>query len=1218
MSLTPQLLTALPEAVWPVASRRLWLLPPLAALAEKEPAVLNAWLKSAHMPEAWKPGALGLTAYAALHLEASEDAEGWLMNDGRDLLSAAYNELMNVTARRPLDSNKVSANAAEAVSKSIEQTLFTALALRVRGEVTADWDAMAREASAQPDSWRGPFQFLFGLLNDPQPLYAALLHTSVTTAELAAHALAVNYEVEAAYKLASTVTPPATHQLALVKALQVLGEETLAQRVAALPTEGGDLAVKAELLAMTGIYAQAQPALAAARQNLRQHYLHLTAQLGQLASGVGEHGVALAAFQAVLDEEPADANAQLATARTLLNLNEAEQSLEILRTAPEEPRAVLEAQALLALNQIEEAREKLVAVNTETLTAENAALAAEVWQKLHAPRHAAEAWRKAAQLTREASAFHHASRAFAENGDWVDAHANAVEAAARAPHTPEIREQLGLCLLETHQAMPAIPHFQAALAYAPKQLNAALGLARAALGAGQTQLAHDSATSVLAQNPTPTQEASAHVILGEALSALGQEAAAFEHFSRASVLAPANPGPWRAMAQHHRTRQATEQALATLEAGRQALKLAQSADSAPLLLDLAKTYTVAGRPAEAVSTLREACAAEPHSANAHRQLGLLLRRTGQAKEAAEALRTALNYKPDDAVALHELGLALEEIHQPREAWAMFQQAALAQPAEFAPYFDLGRATLEQLAHNNPDAQAAQAVAAFKQAIARDGEYADAHAMLAQAYHLNHQPKDALASYQNALRLAPQRTEWSLGLGQVCLQLHQPEVAVAALQEALTHAPHDVQIQSAFTEACLQAHLWPEAVRSAEAALRFDPNNVRLHGLQAEALSHMGQMPAAARAWEKAIRLAPRDTAVRLHYVRCLMGQHQLEEARDVLAQTLALAPDSAEVHLAAGKLLMDLNEPENALATLRQAAELAPRRADVQAAYGSAAIHAKEYEAAQAAYLRAAELDATHPEYQREAAQAAWQLGRTANAIALWENVIAQNPLDAVAQAQLGHALLSLGHAEEALQALEQALSHQPENITLAREAAEAALAAGFLPHAEAHLQTVLTHAPHDADARFLLGQVREQQSNSQQALALYEQAIQFNPNAGRYHAAAGALLAKLGQLPEAVEKMHSAVALSPENEIVQQQAGEVFLQANELPAASEAFARWASLRPQIGAAHLALGRALTLQAELTLLEAQAGIETPHSAERHAQLLNTLQQAAALGAEPEA
>jgi len=1206
MSLTPQLLNTLPEAVWPIAARRLWLMPSITALAEKEPAVLNAWLKTGHTPENWKPGRLALAAYAALHPEVGEDAEGWLMNDGRELLSAAYHELTDTAVRQQ-------PTAPETVT--VMNGLLAALALRVRGEVTTDWEAMAHEASAQPERWRWPLQILFGLLNDPQPLYTALLQTSPAAAELAAQCLVVNCNAEAAFTLAQALTPPAHHQLRLVKTLQALGEEALARRLAGIPTQGGDLAQKAELLAATSLYAQAQPALAAARQDLRQRYLQITAQLGQLAAEVGEHGVALAAFQAVLDEEPAQTEAQLAAARALLALNEPEQALEALRAAPEAVRAVVEAQALVKLKQVEDARERLAALPTEALTLENATLAAEVWQELKEPRRAAEAWQRAAQLTNQASAFHHASCAFAESGDWLNAHTEAAEAAVRAPHLPEIREQLGLCLLEVGQAASAIPHFQAALAYAPKRLSATLGLARAALAAQQLQLAHDSAANALTHSPTLAQEAEAHVILGETLSALGQESEAFEHFSRASALAPTNPGPWRAMAKHHRTQNETEQAVAALEAGWQALKLAQSSESAALLVDLGEAYTAVGRLAEAISALREACAVEPHSARPYRQLGLLLRRTGQTKEAVEALRLALSHKPGEAMILHELGLALEETQQPREAWAMFQQAVLAQPADFAPYFDLGRATLEQLAQNNPDAQAAQAIHALKKAVARSSENADAHALLARAYQLNHQPKEALASYQNALRLAPHRTEWSLGFGQVCLQLNQPEVAVAALQEALTYAPHDVQVQTAYTEACLQAHLWPEAIQNAEAALRFDPNNARLYGLQAEALAHLGQMPAAARAWEKAIHLAPRDATVRLHYARCLINQHQIEEARDVLAQALAIAPDSVEAHLTAGKMLMDLNETESALEALRQATELAPHRAEAQAALGAAAMQAKNFEAAHAAYLRAAELNTIQLEYLREAGEAAWQLGRNAAAIALWEKVIAQNPLDVSAQAQLGRALLNLGQAEEALHALEQALSHQPENATLAREAAEAALAAGFLPQAETYLQMALNRLPYDAEAHLLLGQVREQQANPQQALALYEQATQLNPNEGRYHAAAGAVLAQQGQWPEAVQKMRRAMALSPESPIVQQRAGEIFLQAGELNAASEAFTRWVSLQPQAGAAYLALGRALTLQAEHAHREVQAGITAPIN---HSQVLAAFQQAAALGADPEA
>lgn len=1241
MSLTCHLISSLPESLWSEAVRRLRQTPELWALAERDETVLAAFDAVGHTPELWRPAPLALAAYAARHPEAGAEPERWLLLEGRERLSAAYARL--VTETDDLD--------------PLADALPAALALRVRGEVTTDWQTTAADAAAHPVRWRLPLQYLFGLLENPRSLMLALLDHSPATAALVAPALVANFSAEAALNLVAPLTAgvAAPHTLALIEALKSAGEVGLARQLvqraaryqatrrnAAGPADnsrGALLAAAfdhASLLAAGDSYAEAHQPLVEAWTQVRQARSELAGQLGRLALAAGDYAIALAAYQDALSDRPEDAALLAGLARTLLQMGEPARALEALEVVPAAlpERALLAVRAHLALNDEAAARAALSNLQPPLCNLAHLLEYAELASALGDRERAADALRRAVEVApTDAELLLAAAQQRADAEDWETACEWATEAAALAPRNAAARELLGQALLALNQPGAAIPHFQAALSAnalrsiaaldASTDLSlqhaAGLGLARAALITQQAELACEAAQHVLATAPETAYAGQAHIILGEALAALDREDEAFEHFSRASTLMPAEPGPWRAMARHHRARHNLGQELAALEAGRQALKLAGSPHLAPLLLDLAEAYLAADQRAEALAALREACAAEPRSAVAHRQLGLWLRRFGQPHEAAEALRRALALRPGDWRTLHELGLALEDMRQPAEAWAAFQQAALARPDDPAPYFDLGRLTLRLHDKGLKDATPQQALQALHEAVARAPDHAEAHALLAHAQFLTGDAEGALVSYQRALHLAPRRTDWSLGLGEVCLQLNQPAVAVAALQEAIQHAPHDPRVHLACTRAYLQSQLWAEAAHSAEAALRLDPENVELHTLLAQALTRLGQLSRAAVTWERATRLAPRDAELKIHYARSLLQLEQIEEARGVLAQALALAPDAPTVHLAAGQALLEIEETELAYETLVQAAELAPHDAAIQAALGQAALRAGRYEAAHTAYLRAAELEPQPAHlcaaHLREAGEALWRLDRLAGAVALWQRAVLLNPNDPLTLARLGGALLQQGQPADALVALEKAAEQSPHDAGLAREAARAALELSDLERAALHLECAIELAPAEAETHALLGLVCEQQGEADRALAFYQQAAQLEPTNGRYLAGAATMLAKLGRHAEAIRQMKQAAALSAEPQ-VQKQAGDLFLKAGELDAAAHAYQRWVDAQPRNGAAHLALAQALTLAAEQHEREARAGIRSSAGEDQDTRLNHALQQAAALGADP--
>ncbi len=585
-SVTARLIASLPESLWPEAVRRLRRVPELWALAEN-PEIFQAFAEQAQAPRplsrraplagafdtagaafAWRPGPLGLAAYAVVHPECQGKAEKWLLGAGRETVGAAYALLTGERLSGDL-----------AALHPVDDAVPAAMALRLRMVATSDWAALATEAGGQGESWRLPLQYLWGLMAEGHgEFFAGLVQAGAEGAYLAAQCVAVNLAPAetVAFIAQLKLDLPLRQWMALAQALEAMGEGATArailrphaQTVAAaaegktLPDTWNPLETnlnleleQALLTAATEDFTIAHPVLTSAWNQVRQLRATVAAHIGRLALQAGELVVAQAGYQDAFAERPEDPALRAALAETLVKLQRPQEALALLEgQAHLTPAAHLAAaDAQTALDQPAKAREALTALSQDSGTDPHIlAKAAHVAHSLGDNAEAARMMQRAARRARTVGAYYLTAAQWLLAGGASDAaRAMATEAAALAPQSAEVRETLGQALLAGGQPALATPHFQSAVAYEPQRLPAALGLARAALAAGDPLLASEAAESLLTH--LPAAEASdegqkamrgeAHTLLGQALGALDQPQAAFEHFHRASTLVPTAPAP---------------------------------------------------------------------------------------------------------------------------------------------------------------------------------------------------------------------------------------------------------------------------------------------------------------------------------------------------------------------------------------------------------------------------------------------------------------------------------------------------------------------------------------------------------------------------------------------------------------------------------------------------------------------------------------------------
>jgi protein O-GlcNAc transferase len=217
------------------------------------------------------------------------------------------------------------------------------------------------------------------------------------------------------------------------------------------------------------------------------------------------------------------------------------------------------------------------------------------------------------------------------------------------------------------------------------------------------------------------QSAKAHLNLGIALQALGDDAGAVAGYEKALAIDAANPyarynlGKLRyERGAHAEAEQLLRQALRTRpdfpqarvvlacaldaqgkpEAAATELEAAQPHDFSALFI-YAGILRKLGRLDAAASALRRALAVDPHSLDAHAALFHVLEAKGDPAGAALELEVVLRQRPDWAEALFNYGVVLKKLMRPTEAEDALRRVIAADPKFARAYRMLGGVLLGQ-------------------------------------------------------------------------------------------------------------------------------------------------------------------------------------------------------------------------------------------------------------------------------------------------------------------------------------------------------------------------------------------------------------------------------------------------------------------------------------------------------------------------------------------
>ena len=199
--------------------------------------------------------------------------------------------------------------------------------------------------------------------------------------------------------------------------------------------------------------------------------------------------------------------------------------------------------------------------------------------------------------------------------------------------------------------------------------------------------------------------------------------------------------------------------------------------------------TLQAQSKDALAALRRTTELLPDDADAHNNLGNLLRKLRRAGEAAASCRLALSIKPDFAEAHSNLGNALKDLGQLDDAVACYRVALQIKPAYAIAHFNLGN-VLRELG------QFGDAVASYRHAVSINPNFSQAHSNLGNVLLRNlGQLDDALISYGRAVEIEPNLAVAHNNLGNALKEAGRLDEAIACFRRAVALNPHDTQLRS---------------------------------------------------------------------------------------------------------------------------------------------------------------------------------------------------------------------------------------------------------------------------------------------------------------------------------------------------------------------------------------------------------------------------------------
>jgi tetratricopeptide (TPR) repeat protein len=585
-----------------------------------------------------------------------------------------------------------------------------------------------------------------------------------------------------------------------------------------------------------------------------------------------------------------------------------------------------------------------------------------------------------------------------------------------------------------------------------------------------------------------------------------------------------------------------------------------------------------------VAAFEQALRLDPHSAEAHFDLGLARQNQKQQTAAINEFQLALQYDPGLLQARCALGSVL---HDPAAQEAEFRKAlavnrqlvcaldGLAQVLLSGGRYDAALDYWRQAVQLQPDAldlQLALATATYKAAKARQSDGLPPVDGSTVA--------DAIRLFTELLDKHPGMTTAHFTLGNIYANEQRFREAADEYRVVVRQDPTDPTALAAEVKVLVDATAYTDALSPAREYVRHKPDDSSGHVLLGMVYRGLGDYAKAEPELELGAAKAPEDFEARyqLGFVLAKLGKP--DQALPQLRKAVALNPGDKSAQFQLAALLRSLGqnqEAEKIVEQFRKTTDVEFRNSQLT----SDGIKAndlleagKPSEAAQIyRHMLEQNPDSAWTAYNLALALEAMQ--DTKGAEEALRKGIGIDPKLAKIRAELGQLELTDGDMESAQQSLQSALDLEPQLVEARGSLAMIYARKGDLTTAEKLLRQALEDDPQYKDGYLELAMILAQQDRKSDADKELDKVVALAPRDAATLSAVGKAKVRMGMFSEGIALLREVVDLAPDLAAAHLDLSLALADSYDLPAALAETSEAVRLAPQSGVVHFYRGRVL-------------------------------------------
>jgi len=256
-----------------------------------------------------------------------------------------------------------------------------------------------------------------------------------------------------------------------------------------------------------------------------------------------------------------------------------------------------------------------------------------------------------------------------------------------------------------------------------------------------------------------------------------------------------------------------------------------------------------GKLDAAIVCYSKAISISPEFAEAHRRLGMALKKQGKLAEATQHYQRAINLKPDLLEAYINLGVVFRKQGMSQEAIAAYEKALEINPNAANVHNNIGNVYRDL-------SRVDEAASSYQKAIALDQDYVNPIVSLGSIFQEQDKVEDAIAMYERAIAIEPNSASVRSNLGVALKDVGRLDEAKTQLQQAIALDPNYAISYSNLSSVLEEMDQLDAAEAMSRKAIALDPNFTDAYHNLAVALHRKCQWQACIASYERAIDLNP--------------------------------------------------------------------------------------------------------------------------------------------------------------------------------------------------------------------------------------------------------------------------------------------------------------------------------------------------------------------------